>query len=102
MLALARAVVSPPAILLLDEPSLGLSPVMVREAYRILHGFRDRGMTILLVEQNVRAALRFADRGYVLRQGTIVRQGTGKALLADAELFSHYLGVSQPTEESKT
>jgi branched-chain amino acid transport system ATP-binding protein len=101
MLALARAVVSPPQILLLDEPSLGLSPVMVRAAYHILHGFRARGMTILLVEQNVRAALRFAHRAYVLRQGTIVQQGTGKELLADTELFNQYLGVSQPTEEVK-
>jgi branched-chain amino acid transport system ATP-binding protein len=94
MLALARAVISPPRILLLDEPSLGLSPIMVREAYRILQGFRARGMTILLVEQNVRAALRFAHRAYVLRQGAIVQQGTGEALLADVELFNQYLGVS--------
>jgi branched-chain amino acid transport system ATP-binding protein len=94
MLALARAVISPPRILLLDEPSLGLSPIMVREAYRILQGFRARGMTILLVEQNVRAALRFAHRAYVLRQGAIVQQGTGEELLADAELFNQYLGVS--------
>ncbi|MGC2520964.1 MAG: ABC transporter ATP-binding protein [Burkholderiales bacterium] len=102
MLALARAVVSPPQILLLDEPSLGLSPIMVREAYRILHGFRARGMTILLVEQNVRAALRFAHRAYVLRQGAIVQQGTGEALLADADLFNQYLGVSLPTERVKS
>jgi len=102
MLALARAVVSPPRILLLDEPSLGLSPIMVREAYRILHELRSRGMTILLVEQNVRAALRFAQRAYVLRQGTIVRQGTGESLLADAQLFSQYLGVSLPNERVKS
>jgi branched-chain amino acid transport system ATP-binding protein len=102
MLALARAVVSPPQILLLDEPSLGLSPIMAREAYRILHGFRARGMTILLVEQNVRAALRFAHRAYVLRQGAIVQQGSGEALLADAELFNQYLGVSLPTERVKS
>jgi branched-chain amino acid transport system ATP-binding protein len=102
MLALARAVVSPPQILLLDEPSLGLSPIMVREAYRILQGFRARGMTILLVEQNVRAALRFAHRAYVLRQGAIVQQGTGEALLADAELFNQFLGVSLPTERVKS
>jgi branched-chain amino acid transport system ATP-binding protein len=94
MLALARAMVSPPRILLLDEPSLGLSPIMVREAYRILHGFQATGMTILLVEQNVRAALRFAHRAYVLRQGVIVHEGSSKALLADTELFNQYLGVS--------
>ena len=102
MLALARAVVSPPRILLLDEPSLGLSPIMVREAYRVLHEFRARGMTILLVEQNVRAALKFAHRAYVLRQGAIVQQGSGGALLADAELFNQYLGVSKPNERVKS
>ncbi|MFT8246048.1 ABC transporter ATP-binding protein [Roseomonas sp. BN140053] len=94
MLALSRAVVTPPRLLLIDEPSLGLSPLMVREAYRVLRGFRDRGMSILLVEQNVRAALRFAHRGYVLRQGSIVREGEAAALGADAELFSQYLGVA--------
>jgi len=102
MLALARAVVSPPRILLLDEPSLGLSPIMVREAYRVLHDFRARGMTILLVEQNVRAALKFAHRAYVLRQGAIVQQGGGEMLLADAELFNQYLGVSTPIERMKS
>ncbi len=98
MLALARAVVRPPRVLLIDEPSLGLSPRMVREAYRILNRFRARGMTLLLVEQNVRAALRFAHRAYVLRQGAIVREGVGEQLLADSELFSHYLGVSITSE----
>ena len=93
MLTLARALVSPPRILLLDEPSLGLSPRLVREVYAILRDFRKRGMTMLLVEQNVRAALRFAHRAYVLRQGTIVQQGTGEALLADSGLFRQYLGV---------
>src|SRR3974390_879881 len=91
MLALARAIISTPKILLLDEPSLGLSPRMVREAYRVLHGFKTRGMAILLVEQNVHAALRFANRGYVLRQGAIVRQGDAAALAADSELFKQYL-----------
>ena len=94
MLALARAVVSPPRILLLDEPSLGLSPIMVREAYRILRGFQAAGMTILLVEQNARAALKFAHRAYVLRQGAIVHESGSKALLADTDLFNQYLGVS--------
>lgn len=93
MLTLARALVSPPRILLLDEPSLGLSPRLVREVYAILRDFRTRGMTVLLVEQNARAALRFAHRAYVLRHGTIVQQGTGEALLADSDLFGQYLGV---------
>jgi branched-chain amino acid transport system ATP-binding protein len=94
MLALARAIIAPPKILLLDEPSLGLSPRMVREAYRVLDGFKTRGMAILLVEQNVHAALRFANRGYVLRQGVIVRQGNAEALVHDVELFSQYLGFT--------
>ena len=94
MLALSRALVTPPRILLLDEPSLGLSPVMVREAYRMLARLRDRGMAILLVEQNVRAALRFARRAYVLRQGLIVAAGEADALGSDAELFGQYLGVA--------
>jgi branched-chain amino acid transport system ATP-binding protein len=94
MLALARAIIAPPKILLLDEPSLGLSPRMVREAYRVLSGFKSRGMAILLVEQNVHAALRFADRGYVLRQGVIVRHGKANVLAHDAELFNQYLGFA--------
>ncbi len=94
MLALSRALVSVPKILLLDEPSLGLSPLMVREAYRVLRMFKNRGMAILLVEQNVRAALRFAHRAYVLRQGIIVKQGDAKKLAVDAELFGQYLGVN--------
>ncbi len=94
MLALARAIIATPKILLLDEPSLGLSPRMVREAYRVLNGFKTRGMAILLVEQNVHAALRFANRAYVLRQGEIVRQGDADALSRDAELFNQYLGFT--------
>ena len=94
MLALARAIISTPKILLLDEPSLGLSPRMVREAYRVLRGFKARGMAILLVEQNVHAALRFANRAYVLRQGVIVRQGDADVLAQDSELFNQYLGFT--------
>jgi branched-chain amino acid transport system ATP-binding protein len=94
MLALARAIIAPPKILLVDEPSLGLSPRIVREAYRVLHDFKAGGMAILLVEQNVHAALRFANRGYVLRQGVIVRQGNANALAQDTELFNQYLGFT--------
>jgi len=94
MLALARAIISRPKILLIDEPSLGLSPRMVREAYRVLRGFKDRGMAILLVEQNVRAALRLAHRGYILRQGVIVQQGVADVLARDTELFNQYLGFT--------
>lgn len=94
MLALARAIISTPKILLLDEPSLGLSPRMVREAYRVLNSFKARGIAILLVEQNVHAALRFANRGYVLRQGVIVRQDEAEVLAHDGELFNRYLGFT--------
>lgn len=92
MLALARALVNPPSVLLVDEPSLGLSPVMIKEAYASLREFRSDGMSIMLVEQNVKMALRLADRAYVLRQGKIVLQGTGQELLAKPEVLDAYLG----------
>ncbi|MFO0986380.1 MAG: ABC transporter ATP-binding protein [Alphaproteobacteria bacterium] len=93
MLALARAIVNPPAMLLVDEPSLGLSPLMVKEAFNVLHEFRDRGTTMLVVEQNVRSALRLADRGYVLRQGEVIASGPAAELLADDQLLNRYLGT---------
>jgi branched-chain amino acid transport system ATP-binding protein len=93
MLALARAVINRPELLLLDEPSLGLSPLMVSEAYRTLRALKDDGLTILLVEQNVKLALRFADRAYVLRQGRVVREGRSEELLHDPDFAAHYLGT---------
>jgi branched-chain amino acid transport system ATP-binding protein len=93
MLALARAVINRPDLLLLDEPSLGLSPLMVAEAYRTLRAFKEEGLTVLLVEQNVKVALRFADRAYVLRQGRVVRQGRSEELLHDPDFVAHYLGT---------
>jgi len=95
MLALARAIMNPPELLLVDEPSLGLSPLMVKEAFRVLHEFRARGTTMLVVEQNVRNALRLADRGYVLRQGEVVMTGAAADLLADQGLLNRYLGTRQ-------
>jgi branched-chain amino acid transport system ATP-binding protein len=92
MLALARALINPPRVLLVDEPSLGLSPVMVKEAYASLREFRADGMSIMLVEQNVRMALRLADRTYVLRQGKIVLEGTSQELLSKPEVLDAYLG----------
>jgi branched-chain amino acid transport system ATP-binding protein len=92
MLALARAVVNPPRLLLLDEPSLGLSPLMVTEAFDVLKALREAGMTILLVEQNVRRALNFAHRGYVLRQGEVVLSGTGQELINQPDMLQHYIG----------
>jgi len=93
MLALARAMMNPPELLLIDEPSLGLSPLLVKEAFRVLHEFRARGTTMLVVEQNVRSALRLADRGYVLRQGEVVMTGAAAELLADQGLLNRYLGT---------
>jgi branched-chain amino acid transport system ATP-binding protein len=92
MLALARAIANPPRLLLIDEPSLGLSPIMIAEAYKALRQFQADGMTILLVEQNVHGALRFAQRAYILKQGEIVAHGTGEGLLADPDMLKHYLG----------
>ena len=92
MLALARAVINPPAVLLVDEPSLGLAPVMVREAFNALKEFQQQGMSIMLVEQNVKMALRLAHRTYVLRQGEIVLEGESKDLLSKPEVLEAYLG----------
>ena len=92
MLALARALINPPRLLLVDEPSLGLAPVMVAEAFHVLREFKESGMSILLVEQNVTSALKLASRAYVLRQGQIVMQGESRKLLAEADMLKHYLG----------
>ena len=92
MLALSRAIVNPPDVLLVDEPSLGLSPRLVKDAYRLLRLLKQRGMAILLVEQNVSIALGFAHRGYVLRQGEIVMEGPCEQLMSDPEIMRHYLG----------
>jgi branched-chain amino acid transport system ATP-binding protein len=92
MLALARAVINPPRLLMVDEPSLGLSPLLVNEGYAALEAMQQSGMTILLVEQNVRRALAFAHRGYVLRQGEIVMRGAGQELLCEPDMLKHYLG----------
>jgi len=92
MLALARALINPPRLLMVDEPSLGLSPAMVIEAFNVLREFRDSGIAILLVEQNVMSALNLARRAYVLRQGQIVMQGESRKLLAEGDMLKHYLG----------
>ena len=92
MLALARALINPPRVPLVDEPSLGLAPALVEEAFAVLRDFHAEGIAILLVEQNVYSALKLAQRGYVLRQGEIVMEGESGKLLADAEMLKHYLG----------
>ena len=82
-----------PDLLMLDEPSLGLAPLIVREIFRIVAGLRDSGCAILLVEQNARAALQVADHGYVLETGRIMLQGASAALAEDARVMQTYLGV---------
>jgi branched-chain amino acid transport system ATP-binding protein len=94
MLAIARALMSRPRLLLLDEPSLGLAPMMVARIFDQIVRLRDAGGTILVVEQNARAALGIADRGYVLENGVIAAQGEAKALLGNATVQNAYLGGS--------
>ncbi len=92
MLAIARALMARPRLLLLDEPSLGLAPKIMVEIFRIVHALRDEGITILLVEQNARSALRLANRAYVLERGNVVLSGTGEALLTNEQVQHMYLG----------
>lgn len=94
MLAIARALVARPRALLLDEPSMGLAPKLVAEIFAIVREERARGASILLVEQNARAALALADRAYVLERGTVVLEGTGEDLLERADVTAAYLGGS--------
>jgi branched-chain amino acid transport system ATP-binding protein len=92
MLALGRALMAKPRLLLLDEPSLGLAPLIVREIFRIVMGLRELGVSILLVEQNARAALETADYGYVLETGSIVHSGPAASLIHDPRVIASYLG----------
>ena len=93
MLAMARAMMSKPKILLLDEPSMGLSPIYVNEIFEIIKKLHESGMTILLVEQNAKAALNIADYAYVLETGKIVLEGKAKDLLSNEEVKKAYLGA---------
>ncbi|WP_353243709.1 high-affinity branched-chain amino acid ABC transporter ATP-binding protein LivF [Providencia sp.] len=92
MLAIGRALMSQPALLLLDEPSLGLAPIIIMQIFDTIQQLREEGMTIFLVEQNANQALKLADRGYVLENGHIVLEDSGKALLANEAVRSAYLG----------
>ncbi|WP_428551300.1 ABC transporter ATP-binding protein [Reyranella sp.] len=94
MLALGRALMSRPRLLMLDEPSLGLAPLIVREVFRIIASLRETGVSILLVEQNARAALETADFGYVLETGEIVHSGPATDLMHDPRVTASYLGGS--------
>jgi branched-chain amino acid transport system ATP-binding protein len=93
MLAMARALMGRPRLLLLDEPSMGLAPLLIAEVFRIVAGLRERGITILLVEQNAHAALSIADIGYVMETGSISMSGPGPELLENEEVKTAYLGM---------
>jgi len=94
MLAIGRALMSSPKMILLDEPSLGLAPNLVREILKLIVRLRDEGLTILLVEQDANAALKIADRGYVMERGQITMEGTAKELLGNDRVRQAYLGKS--------
>ena len=92
MLAMGRALMSRPRLVMMDEPSTGLAPLIVRDIFRIIRRLRDEGNTVLLIEQNARAALGVADRGYVLEVGKIIVQGPAADLLANSDVQRAYLG----------
>ena len=92
MLAIGRALMSEPRMLMMDEPSMGIAPILVVRIFEAIKQLRDEGMTILLVEQNARAALRLADRGYVMETGSITLSGLGRELLDDRRVQEAYLG----------
>ncbi|MCQ0029236.1 ABC transporter ATP-binding protein [Burkholderia glumae] len=92
MLAMARAIISKPKLLLLDEPSMGLSPIMVEKIFEVVREISKEGLTVLLVEQNARLALQAADRGYVMDSGTVTMEGQAKDMLDDPKVRAAYLG----------
>jgi branched-chain amino acid transport system ATP-binding protein len=93
MLAIARATMSDPQLLILDEPSIGLSPLVVQQMFSLIETLHRQGVTILLVEQNIHQALKIADYAFVLKTGEIAMQGTGVELIADPEIQKAYMGV---------
>lgn len=99
MLAMARALMAKPRLLMLDEPSLGLAPLIVDEVFRIIVKLKQAGVSILLVEQNARAALEVADHGYVMELGNVTRSGAANELLRDSTIVQSYLGDGVPEEE---
>ena len=95
MLAVGRSLMSRPSLLMLDEPSLGLAPLVVREIFSIITALRKTGVTIVLVEQNARAALAVADHGYVLEMGEVSAQGPAADLAEDPRVIATYLGAAR-------
>ncbi len=93
MVAIARGLMAGPRLLMLDEPSLGLAPIMVEEMFRVVEAIARRGVTVLLVEQNTEHALQLAHRGYVLESGRVALSGTGAELLATERVRQAYLGL---------
>ena len=93
MLAMARALMGRPACLLLDEPSMGLAPIIVQQIFEVVKELKARGVTVLLVEQNAFGALKIADRGYVMETGGITISGPAEALIADPRIRAAYLGI---------
>jgi len=93
MLAMARALMGRPSCLLLDEPSMGLAPIIVQQIFDVVSGLKSLGVTVLLVEQNAFGALKIADRGYVMETGTITMQGPASELIADPRIREAYLGI---------
>lgn len=93
MLAIARAMIAKPDLIMLDEPSEGIMPVLVDEMFELFRSMKAQGTTVLLVEQNVELALGIADRAYVLDQGAVVHQASARALLADDEIKERYCSV---------
>ena len=92
MLAIGRGLMSNPKIIMLDEPSLGLAPLIVNDIFSIIRAINDKGVSVLLVEQNARKALSIADKACVLEQGRIVKRGTGRELAQDESIINSYLG----------
>ena len=98
MLAIGRALMAKPRLLMLAEPSLGLAPLIVREVLQVVASLRQLGVSVLLVEQNARAALQVADRGYVLEMGAVALSGTAQALLHDRRIIDTYLGIGKKAD----
>jgi branched-chain amino acid transport system ATP-binding protein len=99
MLAIGRALMAKPSLVMLDEPSMGLAPLLVRDIFKIIRKIREEGNTVLLVEQNARSALKIANRGYVLETGRIILEGSSEDLLANRDVQRAYLGRDLESEK---